>query len=206
MDRTEGKTRIAVLVSGGGTNLHAILQACQTGVIDGTVAAVLSNRPGCAALEVGRQWGVPLVRAFPVGDYADRRARDRDMAEFLRSAAVDLVVTAGYDRVLDEDFVAAFPGRILNVHPSLLPAFAGTMQAIRDAFLAGVTETGVTVHFIEPDTVDAGTVAAQEKVPVLPGDTLETLEARVHETEHSLVPRVIQEWIEGRVRSPAATA
>ena len=162
MDRTEGKTRIAVLVSGRGTNLEAILQACQTGVIDGTVAAVLSNRPGCAALEVGRQWAVPLVRAFP--------------------------------------------GRILNVHPSLLPAFAGTMQAVRDALLAGVTETGVTVHFIEPDTVDAGTVAAQEKVPVLPGDTLETLEARIHETEHRLLPRVIQEWIEGRVRSPAATA
>ena len=138
MDRTEGKTRIAVLVSGRGTNLEAILQACQTGVIDGTVAAVLSNRPGCAALEVGRQWAVPLVRAFPVGDYADRRARDRDMASVLRAAAVDLVVTAGYDRVLDEDFVAAFPGRILNVHPSLLPAFAGTMQAVRDAFLADV--------------------------------------------------------------------
>jgi phosphoribosylglycinamide formyltransferase-1 len=111
------------------------------------------------------------------------------------------VVTAGYDRVLDEDFVAAFRGRILNVHPSLLPAFGGGMNAIAEALKARVTETGVTVHMIEPRSLDGGRIIAQEAVEVRPDDTLETLSLRIHEVEHRLLPATIKAFIEaGAVR------
>ena len=190
-------------MSGRGSNLEAILAACARGEVDGAVVYVAANRQ-CRAVDVARDADVEVVRVFPQAEYGDRAARDRAMADALRAARVDLVVTAGYDRVLDEAFVGAFPGRILNVHPSLLPEFGGTMDAIGRAFEAGVKETGVTVHFIEPNTVDAGTIAARATVPVLPGDTLEDLETRVHEAEHRLLPQTIQAWIEGRVKSPAA--
>jgi phosphoribosylglycinamide formyltransferase-1 len=187
--------RIAVLVSGRGSNLEAILRAVDDGSIDGRVVAVLSNRPNCRALEVARRAGVPTVAAFTLADHGDSAARDRAMAETLQEAGSDLVVTAGYDRVLDEAFVSAFPGRILNIHPSLLPAFAGTMHAIEDALKAGVAETGVTVHLIEPRTVDAGTIVAQAPVAIRPDDTVDTLSERVHAAEHKLLPEVIQAWI-----------
>lgn len=194
-------TPLGVLVSGRGGNLAAILQSCRQGDLPAEVVIVASNKPGCAALDVARRAGVPAVRAFPLADYANLAARDRAMAEALQQAGVGLVITAGYDRVLDEGFVAAFEGRILNVHPSLLPAFQGSMNAIENAFKAGVRETGVTVHLIEPNTIDAGRVIAQEKVQVLAGDTLESLEERIHAVEHRLLPQSIKTLIEtSRVR------
>ena len=196
-------TRIAVLVSGRGSNLEAIIGACRRGEVAGEVAVVASNRE-CRAIEVARAEGVEIVRVFPQREFPDRSARDRAMAEVMLAAGVVLVVTAGYDRVLDEVFVAAFPGHILNVHPSLLPAFGGSMDAIEQAFAAGVSQTGVTVHFIEPNTIDAGTIAAHATVPIRSGDSLADIEARVHEAEHRLLPATIQAWIEGRVKSPAA--
>jgi phosphoribosylglycinamide formyltransferase-1 len=188
-------------VSGRGSNLAAILWACRDGDLPAEVVMVASNKPGCAALEVARTADVPLVQAFTLGEYGDVRRRDAAMAQALKLAEVDLVVTAGYDRVLDEDFVAAFRGRILNVHPSLLPAFGGGMNAIAEALKAGVTETGVTVHLIEPRTLDGGRIIAQEAVEVRPDDTLETLSLRVHEVEHRLLPATIKAFIEaGAVR------
>jgi phosphoribosylglycinamide formyltransferase-1 len=199
--------RLGVLVSGRGSNLEAILRACRDGSIDGEVAVVAGNRQ-CRAVEVAREAGVPAVRVFPLGEHGgDLATRDRAMADALDDSRVDLVVTAGYDRINDEGFVARFPGRIINVHPSLLPAFGGSMHAIREAFEAGVARTGVTVHLIEPNTIDSGTILAQAEVPLLPGDTLESLEERVHQAEHRLLPRVIQEWIvahRASVRSGAA--
>jgi phosphoribosylglycinamide formyltransferase-1 len=189
-------TPLGVLVSGRGSNLAAILQSCRQGDLPAEVVIVASNKPGCAALDVARRAGVPAVRVFPLADYADLAARDRAMAEALQQAGVTLVVTAGYDRVLDEGFVAAFEGRILNVHPSLLPAFKGSMNAIENAYNSGVRETGVTVHLIEPNTIDAGRIIAQEKVQVLAGDTLETLEERIHAVEHRLLPKSIKTLIE----------
>lgn len=185
-------------MSGRGTNLRAILTACAAGTVRAEVAIVASNRE-CPALDVARAAGVAKVRVFPLSDHADARARDSAMADALRQAGVDLVVCAGYNRVLDDVLVAAFPGRIVNVHPSLLPDFGGTMEAIRQAFEAGVDHTGVTVHLIEPGTVDAGTILAQERVPVEFGDTLEDLEARVHAAEHRLLPATIQAVLEGRL-------
>jgi phosphoribosylglycinamide formyltransferase-1 len=196
-------TRLGVLVSGRGTNLEAILTACSEGRLKAEVVAVLSNRT-CPAMHTAVVAHVPLARVFPLDQYGgDAGARDRAMADALADAAVDLVVCAGYDRILHEDFVERFGGRILNVHPSLLPAFAGTMTAIQDALNAGVAETGVTIHYIEPATVDGGTIVAKEAVPMLPGDTVEALEARIHAVEHRLYPETIQAWIDGRVPRPA---
>jgi phosphoribosylglycinamide formyltransferase-1 len=192
-------TRLGVLVSGRGSNLAAILGACRDGDLPAEVVMVASNKPGCGALEVARSADVPLVQAFTLSEYGDVRRRDAAMAQALKLAEVDLVVTAGYDRVLDEDFVAAFRGRILNVHPSLLPAFGGGMNAIAEALKAGVTETGVTVHLIEPRTLDGGRIIAQEAVEVRPADTLETLSLRVHEVEHRLLPATIKAFIEAGV-------
>jgi len=235
-------TRLGVLVSGRGSNLQAILKACADGSVDGTVVLVAGNRE-CPALEIARAAGVGEVRAFAVSEYGSSAARDgamtralrsagvelvvcagydrllddvlvrafaisefgssaaRDgaMTRALRSAGVELVVCAGYDRLLDDVLVRAFEGAIINVHPSLLPEFAGTMQAIREAFEAGVMETGVTVHLIEPGTIDAGTILAQQRVPVEAGDSLRTLEARVHAAEHRLLPATIQAVIEGKL-------
>jgi phosphoribosylglycinamide formyltransferase-1 len=160
---------------------------------------VASNKPGCAALEVARQADVPVVQAFTLAEFGDLRTRDAAMADALRHAEVDLVVTAGYDRVLDEGFVAAFEGRILNVHPSLLPAFAGGMNAIAAALDAGVTQTGVTIHLIEPHTLDGGRIIAQEAVEVRPEDTLESLSPRIHVVEHRLLPATIKAFIEAGV-------
>ena len=191
-------TRLGVLVSGRGSNLQAILKACADGSVDGTVALVAGNRE-CPALEIARAAGVGEVRSFAISEYGSSAARDGAMTRALRSAGVELVVCAGYDRLLDDVLVRAFEGAIINVHPSLLPEFAGTMQAIREAFEAGVMETGVTVHLIEPGTIDAGTILAQQRVPVEAGDSLRTLEARVHAAEHRLLPATIQAVIEGKL-------
>jgi phosphoribosylglycinamide formyltransferase-1 len=191
--------RLAVLASGRGSNLEAILAACAKRAIAGEVVAVLSNKPQCRALEIAREAKVPLVRAFTLGEYDGVAARDKAMADALTGAGVEVVVCAGYDRVLDEGFVHRFEGRILNVHPSLLPAFGGSMDAIARAYESGVKVTGVTVHMIEPDTVDSGSIVAQECVTVRPDDTLDSLTERVQETEHELLPRVIQWMIEGRL-------
>ena len=157
---------------------------------------VAGNKPRAAALEVARASDVPHVRAFTLAEYGDLRSRDAAMAQALQQAGVELVVTAGYDRVLDEVFVAVFKGRILNIHPSLLPAFAGGMNAIADALEAGVQTTGVTVHLIEPNTLDGGRVIAQEAVEVRPDDTLQSLSRRVHDVEHRLLPATIKAFIE----------
>ena len=191
-------TRLGVLVSGRGTNLRAILEGCAEGRIDAEVAVVASNRD-CPALEIARAAGVPQVRVFALKEYESAPARDAAMAAALEAAGAELVVCAGYNRVLDDVLVGAFPGRIVNIHPSLLPQFGGTMEAIQQAFEAAVSETGVTVHLIEPGTVDAGKILAQERVPVLPGDTLEQLTERVHAAEHRLLPATIQAVITGRL-------
>jgi phosphoribosylglycinamide formyltransferase-1 len=172
---------IGVLASGEGTNLQALLAAGLP------VRAVASNVPEARALERARRAGVP-TGVFALEDYPTRDARDGAMADWLAAHRVELVVCAGYMHLLMPGFLARFP--VLNVHPSLLPAFPG-MRAIEEALAAGVRETGVTVHLID-EGVDTGPVIAAEPVPVRPGDTVESLRARVQAVEHRLLPQVVR--------------
>jgi phosphoribosylglycinamide formyltransferase-1 len=172
---------IGVLVSGEGTNLQALIDAGLP------VIAVASNRPDVRALERAERAGIP-TEAFLLENFADREARDAAMAGWLADRSVELVVCAGYMHLLTPAFLDRFPGRIVNVHPSLLPDFPGT-RAIEDALAAGVERTGVTVHLVD-EGVDSGPVLAQEEVPVEPA---ETLEERIHAVEHRLLPRVVRE-------------
>jgi phosphoribosylglycinamide formyltransferase-1 len=172
---------IGVLVSGEGSNLQALIDARLP------IAAVASNRPAVRALERAERAGIP-TRAFELDEFADRDARDAAMAAWLAERGVGLVVCAGYMHLLTPPFLGRFPGRIVNVHPSLLPEFPGS-RAIEDALAAGVERTGVTVHLVD-EGVDSGPVLAQEEVPVEPA---ETLEERIHAVEHRLLPRVVRE-------------
>lgn len=172
---------IGVLVSGEGTNLQALIDAGLP------VAAVASNRSGVRALERAETAGIP-ARVFELDGYPDRAARDRELADWLLLRGVDLVVLAGYMHLLTPSFLDRFPDRIVNVHPSLLPAFPGA-HAIDDALAAGVDTTGVTVHLVD-EGLDTGSVIRQEPVAVEPRATL--LE-RIHAVEHRLLPEVVQE-------------
>ena len=181
---------IGVLASGRGTNLQALLDAGLP------VAAVASNRRDAYALVRAREAGIPTA-TFSLDCHADREERDLVMATWLEEHGVELVVLAGYMHLLTTPFLDRFPGRIVNVHPSLLPAFPGA-HAIRDALAAGVETTGVTVHYVD-EGLDTGAVIAQQAVAV---DPRETLEERIHAVEHRLLPAVVRGLAE-EVRCPA---
>ncbi|MFO7573459.1 MAG: phosphoribosylglycinamide formyltransferase [Gaiellaceae bacterium] len=175
---------IGVLVSGEGTNLQALLD-------DGLrVAAVASNVSGARALERAETAGVPAA-VFALDDFADREARDLAMAAWLEEHRVELVVCAGYMQLLTPSFLARFPDNVVNIHPAPLPEFPGA-HPLEDLLAAGASESAATVHYVD-EGVDTGVVIATEPVPVLPGDTVETLRERVHEAEHHLLPRVVRE-------------
>ncbi len=176
--------RVGVLVSGAGSNLQALLDS---GV---GVVAVASNEPDAGGLRRAERAGIPTA-SFPLRDYGDRDARDTAMADWLGAQGVDLVVCAGYMHLLRPCFLARFRGSVVNVHPSLLPRFPGA-HAVEEALAAGVEETGATVHVVD-EGVDSGPVLRQERVPVLVGDTPETLHARIKEVEHRLLPEVVKE-------------
>ena len=182
---------IGVLVSGEGTNLQALLDEGLP------VVAVASNRPGVRALERAEAAGAPTA-VFPLGEYASRAERDAAMADWLAERGAGLVVCAGYMHLLTPGFLERFP--VLNVHPSLLPAFPG-MHAVEDALAAGAAETGVTVHFVD-EGIDTGPVVLQERVPIRPDDTAETLHERLHELEHRLLPHAARLYLRGALRSP----
>jgi phosphoribosylglycinamide formyltransferase-1 len=180
---------IGVLVSGSGTNLQALIDARLP------IAAVASNFEGAFALVRARRAGVATA-LFRLEDYGSRAERDLAMASWLQARGVTLVVCAGYMQLLTPEFLARFPGRVINVHPSLLPAFPGT-HAVRDALAAGVAETGVTVHVVD-EGVDTGPVISQARVPVYPDDTEETLLERLHAVEHRLLPEAARALLEER--------
>lgn len=193
------RTPVGVLVSGAGTNLDALLQACRDPEFPARVALVVSNRRSAHALDVARGWSVPAV-ALPQGDFGgDAATRDRDIVERFRAAGVRLVVCAGYDRILSDEFLDAFPDAILNVHPSLLPAFAGGMDAVERALARGVRVTGCTVQLLERGEADGGPIVLQAAVPVEPDDDTATLRRRIHEREWELLPRAVALWCTGRV-------
>jgi phosphoribosylglycinamide formyltransferase-1 len=190
------KLRIGVLVSGSGTNLQAILDAVAAGTLDATVAVVVSNVAGARALERARAAGAP-VAVVDHAAHASRETFDAAVLDVLRAHAVDLVVLAGFMRLLTPVLLGAFPNRVVNVHPALLPAFPG-VHAQRQALAYGVRVTGCTVHFVDEGT-DTGPVIAQAAVAVLDGDDEESLRLRILAREHALLPRVLQWIAEGRV-------
>jgi len=183
------RLRVGVLVSGEGSNLQALLTATRDPMYPARVVVVLANHD-CPALERARKAGVTRA-VFRLADYPDRKTRDLEMAKSLRFHGVELVVCAGYDAILVPAFTRQFAGRIINIHPSLLPAFSGTMDAVEKALQSGVPETGCTVHIVT-DEVDAGPVIAQRRVTIGPDDTVETLRTRIHEEEHILLPVVVR--------------
>ncbi len=192
--------RVAVLASGAGSNLTAILDASDAEEYPATVVLVLSNHRECGALDIARARGIEAL-SLPVSDFGkDAIARDRAMLQTLRAARIELVVCAGYDRVLSDEFLAAFPNAILNIHPSLLPAFGGRMTAVEDALAAGVKVTGCTVHLLAAGAVDAGPIVLQAAVAVDDDDDAESLRARIHEQEWRLLPEAIALWATGRLQ------
>jgi phosphoribosylglycinamide formyltransferase-1 len=183
------RLRVGVLVSGRGSNLQALLQASRDPLYPARVVVVCANRD-CAALEIAKKAGIAR-RLFRASDFADRRERDLAMARVLREHDVELVVCAGYDAILDHSFTRRYAGRIINIHPSLLPQFAGTMDAVEMALQARVSETGCSVHVVTDD-VDSGPILGQRRVEVRPDDTVETLRDRIQTEEHILLPVVVR--------------
>ena len=191
---------IGVLVAGRGSNLRAILDAIAHGDLHARVGIVISSRANAPALEIAAAHGIP-TRVIAPRDYASRAEEGAAIVAALRDANVSLVVLAGYNRIFDPCVVRAFPLRIVNIHPSLLPAFAGGMapRPQADALAAGVKLTGCTVHFVTEE-VDAGPIIAQAAVPVLDDDTVESLSARILAEEHRLLSTAIGQILSGRVR------
>jgi phosphoribosylglycinamide formyltransferase-1 len=188
--------RITILISGRGSNMAALIDAVLEGRIAGAVTHVISNRPDAAGLGFARRHGIATSvvdhRAF-----ASREAFDAALAETIDSGEPDLIVLAGFMRILGRAFVERYQGRMLNIHPSLLPAYPGTDTHAR-ALADGATRHGCTVHFVSAE-VDGGPIAAQAEVSVLPDDDAETLAARVLEQEHRLLPEVVGWFCAGRI-------
>lgn len=186
---------IGILGSGKGSNCRAILERIQEGTLCAEARVVISDVPDSGVLHIGREFGVPAAY-LPPGKFRTRLEPEAELAlvQLLRDAAVELVVLAGWMRVLKEPMLDAFPHRILNIHPSLLPKFPG-LEAWKQALAAGETVTGCTVHYVDAG-VDSGEVLAQREVPVLPNDTPETLHARIQVAERELYPEAIRQFCE----------
>ena len=188
--------RLGILFSGRGSNFEAIADNVAARRIDAEIAIAISNRPEARGLEVARQRGVPAVCLPSKG--LDRNIYDAMLAEELKKHAVDVVCLAGYMRLLSAGFIREFPGRVVNIHPSLLPSFPG-LDAQHQALEHGVKVTGCTVHFVD-EYLDAGPILVQAAVPVLDDDTVETLSARILEEEHRIYSEAIRMVLSGTLR------
>ncbi len=190
------KARLAILISGRGSNLQAFIDACESGALEAGIALVLSNNPGAAGLERAARAGI-ATHCVDHRDYAKREDFDRALVAALAPLEPDLVLLAGFMRILTPEFIQPFSGRLLNIHPSLLPKYPG-LHTHQRALDAGDSEAGVTVHFVTPE-LDGGPPVIQAKVPVLAGDTAESLAARVIAKEHVIYPIAARWHIQGRL-------
>ncbi len=186
------KASIVILISGRGSNMKSIVEAIKTGSLDTNVAAVISNRPDAAGLDYAKQENIPTA-VIDHKQFASRELFDQAMAKEIDSYTPNLVVLAGFMRILTTEFVEHFAGKLINIHPALLPKFKG-LNTHQRAIDAGEKEHGASVHIVTPE-LDDGPVVLQARVPVLDDDTADTLAARVLEQEHSLYPRAIAQLI-----------
>jgi phosphoribosylglycinamide formyltransferase-1 len=191
------KLALGVLASGTGSNFEAIARACERGELAAEIRVVICNREGAAVLGKAAAHGIETV-VVPHADYPDRNAFDAVVAAELARRGVELVVMAGFDRVVTATLLSRFPQRVINIHPSLLPAFRG-MNAQRQALEYGARIAGATVHLVD-EAVDHGPILVQAAVPVLSGDDAEALRVRILAQEHRIYPQAIQLFAEGRVR------
>jgi phosphoribosylglycinamide formyltransferase 1 len=191
------KVRIAVLVSGWGTNLQAVIDGCENGSINAEVVLVVTNKTEAGAITRCEKANVPW-KFVDHRIYKTREAFDEKLIEILKAAKVDLVLLAGFMRILTESFIDAFPGAIMNIHPALLPSFPG-LHAARQALEYGARFSGCTVHFVDKG-VDSGPVILQSVVPVVEDDSEETLQARIQEQEHKIYPAAVQLFAENRLK------
>jgi phosphoribosylglycinamide formyltransferase-1 len=192
---TDTRPRIAVLISGRGSNLQSIIEATRSGALEATLVIVISNRADAPGLLRAREAHIEALHLNP-RDYADRDAYDRAIVDLLRARGVSLVCLAGFMRVIGRPLLAAYQHHILNVHPSLLPAFPG-LDAQKQALEYGVRVTGATVHVVTSE-LDAGPIVLQAAVPVLDDDSVETLAARILVQEHRIYPEAIRTVLDGR--------
>ncbi|TDQ57956.1 formyltetrahydrofolate-dependent phosphoribosylglycinamide formyltransferase [Mesocricetibacter intestinalis] len=189
--------KIVVLISGQGTNLQAIMDACARGVLNARVAAVISNKADAFGLQRARQAGIP-TQVFVRSDYAGNAAMDLAIGDYIDAIGADLIVLAGYMKILSAQFTRRFQGQIINIHPSLLPKYPG-LNTYRQALEAGEREHGTSVHFVNEE-VDGGAVILQAKVPIFAGEGIADIEQRVKEQELRIYPLVIKWFIEGRLQ------
>ncbi len=188
--------RLAVLASGYGSNLQAIINAVQSGEIDGRVVIVISDQSNAFALQRAGDMGIEALFIDP-SSFSGRDAYDREIVAQLQMRQVDLVILAGFMRLLSSHFVKEFKDRIMNIHPSLLPAFPG-LDGVKQALAYGVKVTGCTVHFVD-EGLDTGAIIVQEAVHVHDSDTEDSLLKRIHAVEHRLYPRAVQLFIKGKL-------
>jgi phosphoribosylglycinamide formyltransferase 1 len=189
--------KLGVVVSGKGSNLRNLVERGLE------VVAVATNRPTCGGAAFARERGIPLAELSQRG-FVSVEERDAAMRDFFKAHGVELVVDAGYDRIHTQPFLEAFSGRIVNVHPSLLPDFAGGMDAVEQALRTGATVTGATVHVVTGD-LDAGPILVQEAVPILETDTVEALRERIHRAEYRILPQAIRLMEARLAKSPAGS-
>lgn len=194
---------IVVLISGSGSNLQALLDACAAGFIDGRVVAVISNKAKVYGLQRAKDAGVP-TQVISHKDYADRFAYDQALINVIDQYQADLVVLAGFMRILTPEFVEHYQGRLLNIHPSLLPKYQG-LHTHQRAIAAGDTEHGCSVHFVTAE-LDGGPVILQAKVPIFADDDPQLVAERVHEQEHRIYPLVVRWFCQNRLQQRADKA
>lgn len=196
MSESQGALKIGVLISGSGSNLQAIIDRIDQGTLDAEIVLVISSRPDAFGLTRAEKAGIPTL-ALNREVYQDAPAANKRIADALKEAGAEYVIMAGYMRKLTNEVLDAYPDKVVNLHPALLPSFKGA-HAIEDAFTFGVKVTGITVHFANED-YDKGPIIAQRAVEIREDDTLESLETRIHEAEHELYPEVISLLAQQRV-------
>ncbi len=192
-----GRLRIGALASGGGSNVQSIIDRIEGGELAAEIVILLSDNPDAGVLRRAGNHGIPY-RVISPGEFRDRADHDRALIRALQEKGVELVILAGYMRIISEEFIQSFPGRIMNIHPALLPAFPG-IHVQKKAADYGVRFSGCTVHFVD-EGMDTGPIIIQAVVPVLPGDTGETLGARILKQEHRIYPEAIRLFAENRLR------